>query len=115
MGRRCLCSLLACWYLGLPDKLAMQLWCFPISQRNHPWLMHDNEEKTMSPKLVLLKLDQVRAHPEGFPQFPTHPLCERLPRPQPVAILPGVAECHPNISSYRSEERRVGKECRSRW
>src|SRR3712207_7282249 len=37
-------------------------------------------------------------------------------RTRPSGTLPVVASCHSPTSSFlRSEERRVGKECRSRW
>jgi len=41
-------------------------------------------------------------------------MLEMLPTPWGL-VRSGVAPDHPKIKSIRSEERRVGKECRSRW
>ena len=38
-----------------------------------------------------------------------------LPEPDPVCIHPGNAAISGYAEMMRSEERRVGKECRSRW
>src|SRR5256886_5247211 len=41
--------------------------------------------------------------------------CRGTRRPRPRSATPLAHRSTPNSSSRRSEERRVGKECRSRW
>src|SRR5256886_13028730 len=43
-------------------------------------------------------------------------LTERVKRnPYSIILLDEVEKAHPDLFNIRSEERRVGKECRSRW
>src|SRR5256885_4739168 len=54
-----------------------------------------------------------RTCPTAWPTFPCPPLQRPSPRP---SLRPSPRPCRrASPRSWRSEERRVGKECRSRW
>ena len=69
------------------------------------------EEGRLRPPSLFLMLAEARSVFEFNTSLLLSPLLMRAPRSDghPVLALPGF------LASDRSEERRVGKECRSRW
>src|SRR2546430_13181362 len=95
----------------------MRLFFFFSSRRRHTRFDCDWSSDVCSSDLAVLTLP---------PAPPDQPLAgkasaqvKRLPSPAPIPslaspALPGEGVWHP-VGRLRSEERRVGKECRSRW
>src|ERR1035437_6448907 len=66
----------------------------------------------------LLALADTDALPHGYPRSGLAQYagqCERHPRLADLCRLRAAPDRHRTQAVYRSEERRVGKECRSRW
>src|SRR5256885_12857394 len=100
-------------------SLSTSIFCFFFfsSRRRHTRLQGDWSSDVCSSDLLLTQLlgaadvifeIGITAIDDDVPRF--HTLSESLNR-----LLGGTASRHHEPSDARSEERRVGKECRSRW